>query len=91
MWLASGYDYPVRGIRFFLTILYASYLTNVGMLLLLLPWSDAWSRFVLVIPPGLGHFMDDPMIRGIISAFGLLHILLLLVELLNHIRTEGLR
>jgi len=63
-------------------ILYASYLTNVGLLLLLLPWSEGWDRFVLLTPAWTAVILGDPLWRGVISAFGLLHLALLAAELL---------
>jgi len=71
---------PVRALRMLLTVIYASYLTNVGLLLMLLPWSDGWSRFVLLIPLPLGVFLDAPVVRGVVSAFGFLHLALLIAE-----------
>ena len=70
-------------------VLYASYLTNVGLFLLLLPWSEAWARFVLLTPPKVGAILDIPALRGAVSAFGLLHLILLLAELVvptSHLR-----
>lgn len=64
-----------------LTVLYASYLTNVGLLLILVPWSEGWSRFVLLLSPQMGAFLDEPMTRGAVSAFGFLHLVLLVAEL----------
>lgn len=71
----------VRAFRVILTIVYASYLTNVGLLLMLLPWSDGWSRLVLVISPQMGALLDAPVFRGVVSAFGFLHLALLIAEL----------
>lgn len=72
----------VRAFRVILTILYASYLTNVGLLLILLPWSNGWSRLVLTISPQMGALLDSPVLRGAVSAFGFLHLALLIAELL---------
>ncbi len=72
----------VRAFRVILTIIYASYLTNVGLLLMLLPWSEGWSRLVLMIPPQMGPLLDSPVFRGVVSAFGFLHLALLIAELL---------
>jgi hypothetical protein len=71
----------VRAIRVVLTILYASYLTNVGLLLLLLPWSEGWTRLILAVSPAMGVFLDSPAVRGVVSAFGFLHLVLLVGEL----------
>jgi hypothetical protein len=64
-------------------VIYASYLTNVGLLLMLLPWSEGWVRFVLIAPAGVAPYLDAPFVRGLVSAFGFLHLVLLLGELLN--------
>ena len=71
----------VRAFRVILTILYASYLTNVGLLLMLLPWSNGWSRLILVLSPQMGFLLDSPVVRGMVSAFGFLHLVLLIAEL----------
>ena len=73
----------VRAIQLGLMVVYASYLTNVGLLLVLLPWSDAWVRLVVLTPPKIGFVLDSPAFRGAISAFGILHLLLLFVELVG--------
>lgn len=70
----------VRVLRIALMVVYASYLTNVGLLLILLPWSDAWPRFVLLMPAKIAVFLDSPLIRGGLTAFGVLHLLLVLAE-----------
>jgi len=69
-------------LRMALMVIYASYLTNVGLLLMLLPWSSGWSRFVLLISPQMGFFLDTPVVRGVVSAFGFLHLALLIGELI---------
>jgi hypothetical protein len=71
----------VRVLRVLLTIIYASYLTNVGLLLLLLPWSEGWPHLLLLTPSWVATLLDAPAVRGMISAFGLLHLVLLVAEL----------
>jgi hypothetical protein len=73
----------VRALRVTAMVIYASYLTNVGLLLMLLPWSEAWVRFILLTPPGVSSILDAPVIRGLVSAFGFLHLVLLFGELVN--------
>lgn len=77
-----GYTGAMRVVRLGIIVLYASYLTNVGLFLLLLPWSDVWARFVLLTPQRIGVLLDSPALRGAVSAFGLLHLILLLAELI---------
>jgi hypothetical protein len=69
-------------LRFVAVALYAGYLVHVGLLLLLLPWSDAWSVLVFRFPPAVVPLLDTPAARGVLSGFGLLHLLLLAAELL---------
>jgi hypothetical protein len=71
----------VSALRMLLMVIYASYLTNVGLLLMLLPWSDVWSRFILLLSPQMTVFLDNPAVRGVVSAFGFLHLALLVAEL----------
>jgi len=73
----------VRALRRTAMVIYASYLTNAGLLLMLLPWSEAWVRFLFIAPAGVAAILDVPMVRGLISAFGFLHLVLLFGELLN--------
>jgi hypothetical protein len=68
-------------LQFLITALYIGYLVQVGLMLLVLPWSTAWSSLLLELPFGVGFVLDHPAFRGLISAFGLLHLLLLVLEL----------
>ncbi len=62
-------------------VLYVAYLVQVGMLMLMLPWSDAWSVILLRLPTSLGAWFDSPAVKGALSAFGFLHLALLALEL----------
>ncbi|MFV2071189.1 MAG: hypothetical protein ACC742_00870 [Thermoanaerobaculales bacterium] len=70
-------------LRFLGIIFYSGYLINVGLLLVILPWSRAWGNIVPRLPLNLIVLLDAPWIRGLISAFGLLHLLLLAWELVT--------
>jgi hypothetical protein len=70
----------VHALRVILTILYASYLVNMGILLIMLPWSEVWAHALLLMPMRLAAVVDMPAVRGAISAFGVLHLLLLAAE-----------
>jgi hypothetical protein len=73
----------VKAARFILTIFYASYLLNVGITLLVVPWSELWPLVVLRCPPPLAAALDQPAVKGAISAFGFLHLALVVVELIG--------
>ena len=71
----------VKPLRWVLVVLYIGYLVQVGLLMLFLPWSDAWPMLLLRLPPRLLGVLDSPALRGAISGLGLLHLLLLSFEL----------
>jgi hypothetical protein len=81
--IQPGYDREVKLGRFFLIVLYMGYLVNAGLLLILLPWSRAWGLLLTRFPPGAAALLDLPWIRGLLSAFGVLHLLLVAWELVN--------
>ena len=73
----------MRPTRFLAIVVYMAYLVNAGLLLVLLPWSQAWGRVLTHLPLSSATLLDSPWMRGLISAFGLLHLLLVVWELIN--------
>ena len=69
--------------RFFAIVIYIGYLINVGLFLMLIPWSRAWGMLLTNFPPTTSAVLDSPWFRGLLSAFGLLHLLMVVWELLN--------
>ena len=69
--------------RFFAIVIYIGYLVNVGLFLLLIPWSRAWGMLLTQFPPAASVVLDSPSFRGMLSAFGLLHLLMVVWELFN--------
>lgn len=56
-------------------ILFVLYCIEVGVLLLLAPWSPMWDRAVTQIPSWSLHaVLLHPVFRGLISGFGLVHL-----------------
>ena len=74
---------PVYLIRLVLVAVYAAYLIHVGLLLLILPWSEPWAFLLLKMPPLFAGLLDQPAVRGALSAFGLLHLALVAADLLT--------
>jgi len=62
-------------------MLYVGYLVQAGLAMLLLPWSPLWEHLVAQTPPLLSSLLDLPALRGAISGFGLVHLLLVATEL----------
>ena len=64
-------------------VVYMGYLVNAGLLLILLPWSRAWGLLLTRFPTSVAVVLDAPWIRGVLTAFGVLHLLLVAWELIN--------
>ena len=69
--------------RFLLIILYMGYLVNAGLMLIILPWSKAWGLLLSRFPLATAGLLDSPWMRGILAAFGVLHLMLVAWELIN--------
>ena len=63
-------------------LLYVVFFLEVGLLLIVLPWSAFWDTnyFVYVWPP-LRLFVGDHFVRGAVSGLGLLNVFAGLAEL----------
>lgn len=70
----------MRVVQLLTVVLYASYMVYAGLGLLVLPWSELWALVVIRTPPGFGAILDLPWVRGAISAYGLLHLLIVIAD-----------
>jgi hypothetical protein len=73
----------VKLTRFLLIVLYMGYLVNAGLMLILLPWSKVWGLLLTDFPPVAWVMLDTPWFRGVLSAFGVLHLVLVAWELIH--------
>ncbi len=71
----------MRILKFLATLVYVGYLVQVGLLMTMLPWSEVWGLLVLRFPPQMAAVMDWPAVKGAITAFGVLHLMLVAVEI----------
>jgi hypothetical protein len=69
--------------RFFLIVIYMGYLVNAGLLFIILPWSKTWGLLLSRFPMATSALLDSPPVRGVLTAFGVLHLLLVVCELVN--------
>jgi hypothetical protein len=69
--------------RFLLIVIYMGYLVNAGLMLIMLPWSATWGLLLSRFPLAVAGVFDQPWIRGILTAFGVLHLMLVAWELIN--------
>lgn len=59
----------------FRRLLMATYFVEVGLLLLVIPWSTFWDRNTLLeAVPAVHAFTRNPFLRGAISGLGLLNL-----------------
>jgi len=68
-------------LRFLALMIYVGYLVQVGLAMLLLPWSPVWEYVMTQTPPAVAAVLDLPALRGAISGFGAVHLLLVATEL----------
>ena len=69
--------------RFLLIVLYLGYLVNAGLMLIILPWSTIWGLLLSRFPFVVAGLLDSPWLRGLLAAFGVLHLMLVVWELFN--------
>lgn len=77
----NSYYEGVSPFKFLTVVLYIGYLVNVGLLFVIVPWSQVWGLLLTMLPVGSAAFFGLPWVRGAFSAFGVLHLLLVLWEL----------
>jgi hypothetical protein len=59
-----------------LGLLFVVYCLEAGLLFALAPWSTAWDRAAIQLPwAGARSFALHPLVRGVCSGFGVLHLL----------------
>ncbi len=66
--------------RFLLVLLYATYLAYAGLFFLLVPWTEIWTVLVMRLPFPIAVVLGHPSVKGMLSAFGLLHFILAIFE-----------
>jgi hypothetical protein len=61
----------VRRLLHFLFVLYCA---EAGLFLLVVPWSASWERLAAPLGSlGFASLVGEPMVRGAVSGFGLVH------------------
>lgn len=61
----------------FLTLLFIFYCAEAGALLVFAPWKPVWDRTMMQIPfQELRALMLHPVMRGAVTGFGLVHLVL---------------
>jgi hypothetical protein len=72
-------------------VLYVLICLEVGIFLMLVPWSVIWERnYFLQVYPGLRPFLLDPTFRGAISGLGVANVYIVLHEVMERRRQTAL-
>ena len=69
--------------RLLVTTIYIGYLVQVGLLMVVLPWSDLWRLLIAQLPLRVAWILDAPAARGALTGFGVLHLLLVAAEIVH--------
>ncbi|RLE28555.1 MAG: hypothetical protein DRJ61_16215 [Acidobacteria bacterium] len=77
--------------RFLLVLMYATYLAYAGLFFLLAPWTEIWTMLVMRLPVQAAGVLGDSSVKGMISAFGLLHFVVALIEATTGLRPKSER
>lgn len=72
--VAMTYNRPSMGAERLLRFVFVFYCTMVGGILVTLPWSPSWSIMVAHLPIEGLRWLDQPLARGGLSGFGLVHL-----------------
>ena len=57
-------------------VLFVIYCVEAGLFLSLSPWTPSWERVAYLVPAlGLRSMITAPWLRGLVSGFGLVHLL----------------
>lgn len=57
-------------------ILFVVYCVEAGLFLLVSPWTPSWERLIAIVPWAALHGLAlAPALRGLISGFGVVHLL----------------
>jgi hypothetical protein len=62
-------------VRRLLHVLFILYCAEAGVFLVMVPWSTSWERLAGPLGAiGAGAMIGEPIVRGAVSGFGLVHL-----------------
>ena len=67
------YNRRFMSVESVLRYVFIVYCATVGVVLVLIPWSPGWDRMLANLPGEL-HILRQPILRGGVSGFGLVHL-----------------
>lgn len=72
-----------------LALFYALYCVEAGLFFTVVPWTRIWTmNSLLHSVPAVAVIVDNPFVRGFISAVGVLHLILGVREIIGLIRSR---
>lgn len=58
----------------FLRLLFIVYCVEVGLFLVVAPWTGLWSQLMAPYTRGVEDVLFHPLLRGAVTGFGLVHV-----------------
>ncbi len=71
-----------------LRLIFVVYCVTVGVIFIFAPWTLGWDRLVAQLPLQNLLFLDHPWVRGLVSGFGLVHLVWGIHDLNELLRPE---
>jgi hypothetical protein len=82
---ASNSDEAPRWLRRLSLVIYVAFCIEVGMLLIVLPWTQVWTENSLLLSrPELKAFLQLGFVRGAVTGFGILDLWLGISEAVHY-------
>lgn len=73
-----------------LPLFFALYCLEAGLFFTVVPWTRIWTMNPLLHSNlALGMFVDNPFVRGFISGFGVIHLLIGVKDIVQLTRSRG--
>ncbi len=73
-----------------LPLFFALYCLEAGLFFTVVPWTRIWTMNPLLHSSlALGMFVDNPFVRGFISGFGVIHLLIGVKDIVQLTRNRG--
>lgn len=78
-------DEAPRWLRRLSLVVYVAFCIEIGMLLIVLPWTQVWTENSLLLNrPELKGFLQQGFVRGVVTGFGILDLWLGISEAVHY-------
>lgn len=89
--LGMAYNRRPMGSERLFHFVFVFYCTTIGAILVTLPWSASWDLMISYLPYGGLQALKLPLVRGLLSGFGLVHLVWALHDTVLLVRLDAPR